>query len=310
MMFSVLAVALLAQAAFAAPLTRRADPIPTAEDIARLAPDLGALPNTNPNQSGDCDGPRQLDGKIPRVPCACPPLHDAYIQALTANVLAGRAVNNTVVNVGFPTGDSLNDKHGRITAAIITLQNLNGPGKGCPGVSTTLGIQSKNLDTCGDFFCDGSQPSENTGAVPATQDSGETATASAADPSPSATSSDSPAPTQPPAQNNGSGNDNNNAGAVSTVTVTSITVVTSTETVTRGQETAVAGGNGDGNNTGNNGGNDNDNGGNNNGGNNNNDGNNSGVVTRDLVDQLAPELGSQPNNNPNRKLVAISTIIP
>ncbi|KIM34305.1 hypothetical protein M408DRAFT_59130, partial [Serendipita vermifera MAFF 305830] len=104
---------------------------------------------------GDCDGPVQPDGKTPRVPCNCPPLKDAYIQALTANVQAGRAVNNTNVRVTFPTGNSVQDKKGRITAAVITLQNLKAAGVGCPGVSTTFAQQNKNLDTCGDFLCGG-----------------------------------------------------------------------------------------------------------------------------------------------------------
>jgi hypothetical protein len=60
--------------------------------------------------------------------------------------MAGFAVNNTVVKMSFPLGDSVQDKQGRITAAAITLQNLEGPGKGCPLVSTTLGLQSKALD--------------------------------------------------------------------------------------------------------------------------------------------------------------------
>jgi hypothetical protein len=86
------------------------------------------------------------DGQPARVPCACPPTREHFLAALTANVLAGRAVNNTVVAVSFPTGNSFADYHGRITASAITLQNLEGPGKGCPLVATTLGVQSKQLD--------------------------------------------------------------------------------------------------------------------------------------------------------------------
>jgi hypothetical protein len=54
-------------------------------------------------------------------------------------------VNNPSVSVTFPLGDSNADKSARITAALITLQNLNGPGKGCPAVSTTLLAQQKAL---------------------------------------------------------------------------------------------------------------------------------------------------------------------
>jgi len=65
---------------------------------------------------------------------------------LIANVQAGKAVNNPTVSVSFPTGDSKADKSARITAATITLQNLNGPGKGCPAVSTTLSLQQKAIN--------------------------------------------------------------------------------------------------------------------------------------------------------------------
>jgi len=115
-------------------------------DIAKLAPDLGATAGKNPTGTGDCDGAANgPDGKPIKVPCACPPAQDVYIDALTKNVEAGKAVNNPTVKVDFPTGDSNADKSARITAALITLQNLNGVGKGCPASSTTLVAQQKAL---------------------------------------------------------------------------------------------------------------------------------------------------------------------
>jgi hypothetical protein len=56
------------------------------------------------------------------------------------------AVNNPSVKVSFPTGDSKQDQSARISAASITIQNLNGPGKGCPFVSTKLGALQKAID--------------------------------------------------------------------------------------------------------------------------------------------------------------------
>ena len=47
------------------------------------------------------------------------------------------------VKVSFPTGNSNPEKAARIEAALVTLQNLNGPGIGCPAVSTTLSAQLK-----------------------------------------------------------------------------------------------------------------------------------------------------------------------
>jgi hypothetical protein len=115
-------------------------------DIAKLAPDLGATAGKNPTGTGDCDGAvNGPDGNPIKVPCACPPAQDVYIAALTENVKAGKAVNNPTVKVDFPTGDSNADKSARITAALITLQNLNGVGKGCPASSTTLVAQQKAL---------------------------------------------------------------------------------------------------------------------------------------------------------------------
>jgi len=48
--------------------------------------------------------------------------------------------------VSFPTGDSKADKSARLNAAATTLQNLDGPGKGCPVVSTTFPSQQKAID--------------------------------------------------------------------------------------------------------------------------------------------------------------------
>jgi hypothetical protein len=249
MKFSVLICAAMCGAVSAVPFVSRQN-VATPEQIAALAVDLGGFPNTNPNSGGDCDGPRQPDGRVPKVPCVCPPLRDAYITALTANVKAGFAVNNTGVRVSFPTGNSVQDKKGRITAAVITLQNLKAAGVGCPGVSTTFAQQSKNLDTCGDFQCGGAAPPP---AAPA------------------------PAPTQAPAPAPPV-----NVGAGSTTTVTVKTVVTSTVTVTRDgatptpQAPAQVVATPPPANTG------------------------AGVISRDTIAQLAPQLGSVANNNPNR----------
>jgi len=116
------------------------------DNIASLAPSLGATAGKNPTGTGDCDGAANgPDGKPIKVPCTCPPDQNTYIAALTQNVQAGHAVNNPSVAVTFPTSNSNADQSARITAAIITLQNLNGPGKGCPASSTTLVAQQKAL---------------------------------------------------------------------------------------------------------------------------------------------------------------------
>lgn len=56
-------------------------------------------------------------------------------------------MNNPSVKVSFPTGDSKQDQSARITAASITIQNLNGPGKGCPFASTKLGALQQAVNS-------------------------------------------------------------------------------------------------------------------------------------------------------------------
>ncbi|KZW01651.1 hypothetical protein EXIGLDRAFT_717235 [Exidia glandulosa HHB12029] len=116
------------------------------DDIARLAPPLGHAAGINPTGTGDCDGAvLRDDGTAVKVPCNCPPSQDVYINALRANVQAGHAVNQPSVPVSFPTDDSINSQITRIQAALISLQNLNGSGVGCPAASTTLLAQQKAL---------------------------------------------------------------------------------------------------------------------------------------------------------------------
>ncbi|KZS93791.1 hypothetical protein SISNIDRAFT_506319 [Sistotremastrum niveocremeum HHB9708] len=116
--------------------------------IASLAPPLGFHSGVNPTGTGDCDGAvNGSDGKPIKVPCACPPSQDDYISSLEANIAAGEAVHNPGVKVTFPTDDSKQSQAARVEAAIVTLQNLHGPGQGCPVVSTTLGEQQKALQS-------------------------------------------------------------------------------------------------------------------------------------------------------------------
>ncbi|PPQ74267.1 hypothetical protein CVT24_001190 [Panaeolus cyanescens] len=104
-----------------------------------LVPDLGHQAGVNPTGTGDCDGAvNGPDGNPIKIPCSCPPDRDAFIQAVSANVAAGHAVNNPGISVSFPTGDSKEDQLARIQTSLVTLQNLQGPGVGCPAAATTL----------------------------------------------------------------------------------------------------------------------------------------------------------------------------
>ncbi|GJE92655.1 hypothetical protein PsYK624_088100 [Phanerochaete sordida] len=121
---------------------------PSAAQIAQLAPPLGFTAGKNPTGTGDCDGAvNDASGNPIKVPCTCPPSQDVYLAALTTNVQAGKAVNNPSVAVSFPTGSSKQEQAARIEAALVTIQNLNGPGVGCPAASTTLSSQLKTAQS-------------------------------------------------------------------------------------------------------------------------------------------------------------------
>jgi len=156
---------------------------PSDAEIARLAPSLGFEAGQNPTGTGDCDGAvKNAKGQVIKVPCACPPTQDVFIAALQENVRAGQAVNNPSVKIDFPTGDSTEEQLTRINAAAITIQNLNGVGKGCPMASTTLGAQAQELRT-------GKTPSSS---APASSSSSSSPSASTE--MPSGSSSSEPAP--------------------------------------------------------------------------------------------------------------------
>ena len=68
------------------------------------------------------------------------------MQSLNANVAAGHAVNNPSVALSFPTGSSKGEQQARINALLVTLQNLHGPGVGCPAVSTVYGQLQQQIN--------------------------------------------------------------------------------------------------------------------------------------------------------------------
>src|SRR5712672_2486478 len=67
-------------------------------------------------------------------------------QTLNANVAAGHVLNNPSVPIAFPQDDSKGSQLARLNAASVTLQNLNGPGRGCPIVSTTFQAQAAAIN--------------------------------------------------------------------------------------------------------------------------------------------------------------------
>lgn len=67
-------------------------------------------------------------------------------QELSQNVAVGFVINNPSVHLSFPTDDSKASKLARLNAASDTLQNISGPGKGCPIVSTTFQAQAAAIN--------------------------------------------------------------------------------------------------------------------------------------------------------------------
>jgi len=109
-----------------------------------LVPEFGVQAGTNPDGTGNCDGIKNPQGQVVKIPCSCPPDRNAFIQQLSNNAAAGHAINNPGIAVTFSNdaADQSNPtKIARIQAAIVTLQNLNGPGVGCPAASTTFSSQ-------------------------------------------------------------------------------------------------------------------------------------------------------------------------
>jgi len=158
--------------AYAAPLKRDVDP--------GLVPEFGVQAGVNPSGSGDCDGITNASGQVVKIPCTCPPTRNDFLQSLNANVDAGKAVNNPSVALSFPTDNSKTSQLARIEAAIVTLQNLKGPGVGCPAASTTFVAQRKAIQDS-----DNSSPAPLPPASPLPP----------ATPSPSVTSPSPPSPT-------------------------------------------------------------------------------------------------------------------
>jgi len=198
---AILSIAVLAAPALSLPIHWYSKRAADAATVTSLAPDLGFQSGLNPTGTGDCDGAvNGADGNPIKIPCACPPPQDQYIQSLIANVQAGFAVKNPTVKVAFPTDNSPASQSARITAALITLQDLNGAGVGCPAVSTTLQAQQKAIAS-------GGTPAPAPASV----------IASSAAPPPASASAPAPAASSPAA--------NNVAGALDAATIQSLAPV-------------------------------------------------------------------------------------
>jgi hypothetical protein len=111
-----------------------------------LIPQFGVTPGIPLGNSASCTGITGANGQPIAIPCDCPPNRDQFIADLNANVAAGKCINNTEVAVPpFPEDNSVQSQLTIFHIATITLQNLRGPGQGCPQSSTTWGAQAQKL---------------------------------------------------------------------------------------------------------------------------------------------------------------------
>lgn len=113
---------------------------------ASLVPDFGVKTNTNPGakQAGSCDGFAVASNAVTLIPCSCPPSRATFLAALQKNVAAGQT-QGTPVKFSTDTADrSAATNRLRATAMLVTLQNLNGAGVGCPAASApNFAVQQK-----------------------------------------------------------------------------------------------------------------------------------------------------------------------
>jgi len=108
-----------------------------------LVPPFGIVAGQDPDGTGNCRGVNNI-----AIPCSCPPDQTLFNDDLIANLAHGTPVNNTgAAHISFPEDDSIQSQLARFNAATETLQNLRGPGEGCPQAATTWGQQVAQLQS-------------------------------------------------------------------------------------------------------------------------------------------------------------------
>ncbi|OBZ71453.1 hypothetical protein A0H81_08519 [Grifola frondosa] len=123
-------------------------PAPLRDEIdPNLVPQFGVQAGVNPDGTGNCDGVNGPNGQPILIPCSCPPDRNTFIADLNGNLAAGHVVNNPSVGISFPTDNSQASQLARLEAATVTLQNLHGPGVGCPQAATTFGAQVQAIQS-------------------------------------------------------------------------------------------------------------------------------------------------------------------
>lgn len=111
-----------------------------------LVPDFGVAQNVNANakQQGSCDGFNAASNSVVLISCSCPPSRATFLAALNKNVAAGSVQGDKVTFNNDASDQSAATNKQRATAMLVTLQNLNGAGVGCPAASApNFAVQQK-----------------------------------------------------------------------------------------------------------------------------------------------------------------------
>ncbi|PCH36640.1 hypothetical protein WOLCODRAFT_167044 [Wolfiporia cocos MD-104 SS10] len=116
---------------------------------ANLVPQFGIIAGVKDGNTGSCQGVDGTNGQPILIPCQCPPDRDTFLDSLNANVAADHAIHNPSVAVSFPTDSSTASQLTRLNAALVTLQNINGSGVGCPAAATTWLALEKQIQAGG-----------------------------------------------------------------------------------------------------------------------------------------------------------------
>ncbi|KAI0682942.1 hypothetical protein BC835DRAFT_1397528 [Cytidiella melzeri] len=141
-----------------APIRRSSDTI----DLS-LIPEFGIERGKNPRGDGNCDGALDAQGHAIPIPCECPPLRKAFIDALNENTSDIEPQQTIIGPAGLPWfprhGNSTDDQIARLLASRETLRRFT-----CPDASSTFSAQLNVLQ--GNNGIQSSGTAVNSGASP------------------------------------------------------------------------------------------------------------------------------------------------
>ncbi|KZT69668.1 hypothetical protein DAEQUDRAFT_765257 [Daedalea quercina L-15889] len=212
--------------------------IPVRRDVDdSLVPEFGVTAGI-PDPAGSASCINNSTGVL--IPCACPMSRDSFIAELNKNVAAGMVVNNPSVAVSFPEDDSVTSQLTRLQACLVTLQNFNGSGVGCPVAATDWVALQEEIESDGSTSASSAASPSSSASSPTSSASSPTSSASSL----TSSASSSASSTSLSATVASSSNTNSTATATGAVAiaVSSNASVTATSTSTAASATATGNG--------------------------------------------------------------------